>query len=161
MLVGLVWIIPLFRPWIHACISNNLQRFASYRALRLFWFKVASISTPFTPMLFDRLKARDVILLSNTASLSQATGTGRKAQDTDCICNMPFVSRSADRFEGVRWLAMWTVQFHWLSSVLLQAISASQKKDRLPSDDNSTTLCLESFWTGCLLNRYNRSKLVA
>jgi hypothetical protein len=84
MLVGLVWIIPLSRPWIHACISNNLQRFASYRALRLFWFKVASISTPFTPMLFDRLKARDVIL-SNTASLSQATGTGRKAQDTVCI----------------------------------------------------------------------------
>ena len=56
MLVGLVWIIPLFRPRIHACVSNNLHRFTSYHASRLFWFKVASISTPFTLMLFDQLK---------------------------------------------------------------------------------------------------------
>jgi hypothetical protein len=161
MLVGLVWIIPLFRPRIHACVSNNLHRFTSYHASRLFWFKVASISTPFTLMLFDQLKAHDVILHSSTAGLSQATDTGRKAQDTDYIWNMPFVPRSADSFEGVCWLAFWALQFHWLSSVLLQSISASQKKDRLPSDDTSTTLCLEGFWTGCLLNRYSMPKLVA
>jgi hypothetical protein len=43
--------------------------------------------------------ALDVILHSNTAGLSQATDTGRKAQDTNYICNMRFVSRSADCFE--------------------------------------------------------------
>ena len=36
MLVFLIWIIPLFRPWIHAYASNNLHRFTSYRASRLF-----------------------------------------------------------------------------------------------------------------------------
>jgi hypothetical protein len=61
----------------------------------------ASISTRFTLMLFDRLKVPNVILHSNTAGLSQATNNGRKAQDTDYICKMPFIPRSADSFESV------------------------------------------------------------